>query len=282
MPAISLVVCVYQQRDLLERLLRVAAGSYDELVVTHDGPDVEGVKMVVEAVGGRFFEHPRVGSLEGQSPAAWGLASHDWILRLDADEFPSEEMLAWLKEFRRALKPPPDVSGYTCIWPMWDGRREVTRKISPGRIFLFDKQRVRFFGLIEQTPIPDGQYQALEMILHHQPRRKAYGLHNVLIRRQAHQWRTIIARSLLGKPTDLPCWRWDCEAWPPGLEQMRQHPGRTAVSRLVKGTLRGLREQWRCEKKLFVGAALANPLHHALICAELWRLQRLHPGKTNA
>jgi hypothetical protein len=276
MPAISLVVCLYQQRELLERLLRESVGCYDDLVVVHDGPDMTNVRAVVETAGGRFFEHPRVGSLEAQSPFTWAQAKHDWILRLDADEFPDAEMKAWLQEFRRAPEAPAGISGYTCIWPMWDGFKMVSKKWPAGRLFFFKKQRVRFFGLIEQVPIPDGQYAALEFILHHQPGRKSYGLYNVLVRKQAYHWRECIARSLLGKPTDLPCWRWIDEAWPIQWEQIRRRPLWTALKRLVKGTGAGLLDQWARERKLFPLAALANPVHHALICFEFRRLRRLY------
>jgi hypothetical protein len=39
MTQISLVVCLYKERDLLERLLQHAEGCYDDLVVVHDGPE---------------------------------------------------------------------------------------------------------------------------------------------------------------------------------------------------------------------------------------------------
>ena len=39
MPKICLVVCLYKERDLLERLLQHAEGCYDDLVVVHDGPE---------------------------------------------------------------------------------------------------------------------------------------------------------------------------------------------------------------------------------------------------
>lgn len=39
MPKISLVVCLYKERDLLERLLQNAEGCYDDLVVVHDGDE---------------------------------------------------------------------------------------------------------------------------------------------------------------------------------------------------------------------------------------------------
>ena len=39
MPRISLVVCVCDERELLQRLLQEAAGCYDELLVVHDGTE---------------------------------------------------------------------------------------------------------------------------------------------------------------------------------------------------------------------------------------------------
>jgi hypothetical protein len=47
--------------------------------------------------------------------------------------------------------------------------------------------------MVEQVPIADDKYQPLEMILHHQPLRKSYGLHNILLRKQAYHWRAVIA-----------------------------------------------------------------------------------------
>ena len=277
MPPLSLVVCLCRERDLLVRLLNQAAGCYDELVVVHDGPDTTNVREVTVAAGGRFFERSREFQQEPHWPFAWAEAKNEWILRLDADEFPGEAMKEWLKNFRRLPEPATGISGCTCIWPWWDGRREVTRKIAPGRMFLFHKQRVRFFGMAEQTPVPDGKMEPLDFILHHQPARKSYGLYNVLVRKQAYYWRERIASSLLGKPTDLPCWRWDDPAWPLVWEQIRQRPLWTAAKRLIKGTLSGWREQWRLEKKLFPLAAIANPIHHSLICFKHWQLRRKQP-----
>ncbi len=282
MPALSLVVCVYNERDLLERLFQKAEGCYDDLVVVHDGPDTHDVRGVVEAHHGRFIENVRCGSLEGQSPFAWAQARHDWILRLDADEFPGDEMKEWLRRFRTAPDPEPEISGFTCIWPLWNGRRTVSKKINGWRMFLFDRRRVRFFGLIEQGPIPDGRFEPTDLVLHHQPRRKSYGLHNVLVRKQAYHWRAIIARSLLGKPTDLPCWRWESEVWPPEWERIRRRPLRTALSCLFIQSLRSLRNHWRVDRRFYFGAVLNGALHHALICLEFWKLRRTLPqGKMN-
>jgi len=274
MPAISLVVCVHLQRDLLERLLRASRDCYDELIVLHDIPDVQNVRSVVEAAGGRFFERPPAFLQEPHWPFAWREAKHDWILRLDADEFPNEEIKDWMKKFRQSPEPPAGISGYTCIWPLWDGQRTVSKRWPAGRIFFFHKQRVRFFGMCEQGPIPDDRYEPLDLILHHQPKRKSYGAYNQLFRGQSQRGALHVARCLLGKPTDLVCWRWESETWPIHWEQIRQRPLWTAFKRVTRGFLFGLRDQWRTEKRLFPSAALTGPFHQVAICLEHWRLKR--------
>jgi hypothetical protein len=279
MPALTLVVCVHNQRDLLERLLQKAEGCYDDLVVVHDGPDETGIGVAVKAAGGRFFERPRAFQQEPHLPFAFGQTRHDWILHFDADEFPSEEMKKWLQEFRRAPEPPAEISGFTCIWPLWDGQRTVSKKWPAGRNFLFDRRKVRLFGMAEQAVVPDGQFRPVDLVLHHQPKRKSYGLCNILVRKQAYHWRRVIVQSLLGKPTDLPCWRWESENWPVEWERIRQHPLQTALRRLVMETLRDLRSQWRTERKLNLEAAVNAPIHHALICFEFRRLHSKMAGR---
>jgi hypothetical protein len=274
MPAISLVVCLYREGDLLARLLQHAAECYDDLVVVHDGQDTTGVREIVAAAGGRFFERPRAFQQEPHWPFAWEQAAHDWILRLDADEFPSEELKRWLHAFRRESEPAAEISGFTCIWPLWNGRRQVSKKWPAGRNFLFHRQRVRFFGMAEQTPVADRRYEVLDFVLHHQPLRRSHDLRNILARKQAYHWRAIIAQSLLGKPTNLPCWRWDSEEWPVGWEQIRRRPLWTAVKRLTLSPLRVLRDQWRTEGKFYPLAATIGPIHHALVCLKYGQLRR--------
>jgi hypothetical protein len=275
MPGISLVVCLHGERTLFERLLSRSVGCFDDLVAVHDGPDTAGLRAVVEGAGGQFFEEPRRCQQEPHWPMAWARAKHDWILRLDADEFPSNDLCEWLRRFREA-PDPPELSGYTCIWPLWSGVRTVSRRWPAGRSFLFHRQRVRFFGMAEQVPVADGTFSALSLVLHHQPLRKSFGIANVLFRRQAFQWRRVIAKSLLGRPTDLACWRWESPEWPPVWEAIRRRPIRTGLFRLLVTPLFAFRIQWREEGRIFPGAALNGSINHFLICLKYWSLRRQH------
>jgi len=274
-PAISLVVCLYHEGDLLKRLLERAAGCFDSFVVVHDGPDTTNVRAIVEAAGGQFFERPRAYQQEPHWPFAWGAAKHEWILRLDADEHPGPELREWLKNFRAAPEPPADVSGYTCIWPLWDGKRQVTSRWPDNRRFLFHRQRVRFFGMVEQVPVADGRWEALPLVLEHQPKRISYGLSYVFSRSHAANWRRVISESLLlDSPMQLAEWRWENRPWPGTWEQIRQRPVRTAFSRLFLAYPHALKSQWAKEGKPFPSAVLTPLLMHFLICFKYISLRR--------
>jgi hypothetical protein len=128
--------------------------------------------------------------------------------------------------------------------------------------------------MCEQSPVPDGRCEPLDLVLHHQPKRKSYGLGNILRRGQSRRGAWHIAKCLLGKPTDLVCWRWESAEWPAHWEQIRRRPLWTAVKRLIKQTPAALRDQWKTEHRLLPGAALSGPLHQALIAVEYARLRR--------
>jgi hypothetical protein len=277
MPSISLAVCIHNQANLLARLLKLADGCYDDLVVVHDGPENGGAEPTIHELvvkhGGQFFVGPRSFQQEPHWPFAWSRAQHDWILRLDADEVPSPELTEWLRAFRSAAEPDIEISGYTCIWPLWNGRRIVTNRWPANRIFLLHKQRVRFFGMAEQVPIADSCFESLQLILEHRPNRKSYGFSNLLLRRQAYRWRDVIARSLLGRPTDLTCWRWTSKEWPQIWEEIRERPLRTAIYRLFVWPLSTMRSMWQAERRIIWTAVVPAGIHQCLVALTYWRLR---------
>ena len=277
MPQLSLVVCVHQERDLLARLLEHTAGCYDDLVVVHDGPDDTDVRSLVESCGGRFFERARTYQHESHWAFAWQQARHDWILRWDADEFPSEELKDWLRAFRTQAEPPAEVSGFTCIWPLWDGKRARTTRW-PRRIFMINRQRVRHFGVSHQPPIPDGSFEPLPLILQHQPKHKNYGIRYTLARPKVRRWQDESARALLGKPTDVPCWRWDSPEWPNKWEQIRRRPLGTAVRRLFMSPIGNAREMIECGEFPWPSFLVSFPLQHWMTCMSYFRM-RMQNGK---
>lgn len=273
MPKLSLVVCLYHERDMLQRQLDCAEGCYDDLVVVHDGPDDTDVRSFVESRGGRFFEQPRYYDAGPHYPFGWTQARHDWILRWDADEFPSDELKEWLKAFRAQPEPPADVSGYTCILPLWDGKRARTSKW-PRRVALVHRERVRYFGMIHESVFADGRFVPLDLVLHHQPKRKCYGIRYTVVRAKVRRWQDESGRALLGKPTDLPCWRWDNPNWPEKWEQIRRRPLWTGLSRLVLSPIWNAREALQYGEFPRPSFLTFFPLQHWLTCMSYIRMRR--------
>jgi len=323
MPKLSLIICVFKERDLLERLLQKCDRYYDELIVLHDGPEEHfssglatgkyepewktpehlslctpgtphpalqrdfslhptdggipsgyremggqassgSVHEIVQKFGGRFFEGARCFHEEAHWSFLWWASSNDWILRLDADELPSEEMLAWLANFR-STPDPITGSSFFCIWPPWDGKKSRSNAWISNRIFLFNKWKAKHFGLAEQVPIMEPLPCPTQLVLHHWPKRKSYGYRNLLLRKQAYKWRLTIARSLLESPLHLPRWRWSTSEWPVVWKQLAEEPLWTALKRFIKFQIQFARICLKYRRFELIYAIPSAGIHHALI-----------------
>lgn len=273
---------------MLARLLQACCGCYDELIVVHAGPNktAPAVREIASYYHGHYLARPHLGYQEYHWPFAWSKAQYDWILRLDVDELPTPSMVEWLQRFRKSASSPKNVSIYTCIWPLWNGRKNLTSRWPRDRIFLFNRNTVRFFAIPEQTPIPDGTCVSIDVVLNHHPHRKSFGFYNVLVRHQAYIWRRIIARSLLRNPTDLPCWRWTEPSWPKGWRQLRSQPLLTGCKRLLKWPVETVGAMIRHGEFPFPGAVYNAGLNYFLLSIDIAflkfanRLNRFSKGPT--
>ena len=366
MPKVSLVVCLYKERDLLERLLEHSVGCFDDLVVVHDGPeeavsalettdngqqstDYPGsrdtrtplishppsgisyhcipryesgwkspeelslkepdappieiardyaelppdgpipsgyrlktgqpapgsIHELVEAYGGRFYEGPRCFQQEPHWPFAWWAAKHDWLLRLDADEFPSTQFKQWLLNF--TLGDTLETPGFLLKWPLWDGSHEIWKNTYPNRVALFMKHRVSMFGMVEQSPMPKaGCFQPLDYLLHHQPHRKSFGLANLLLREQAYRWRRVISSSLMLQPKCLPVWQYSSDHWSSHWEVMLSNPLAFGIKSLLRSPIRQAIDAIKQGSEFRLDAFLGTGMHQFLMAATIFAKRKYH------
>lgn len=228
-------------------------------------PRFGSIHGLVTSYGGRFFEGPRCFQQEPHWPFGWWAAKHDWILRLDADELPSKAMRIWTRAFRKKQATQKSISGFTAFWPLWDGRKNLPANLPSWRPFLINRRRVSFLGMAEQGPIPDLPWHTLNLTLHHRPRRKSFGLWNLLFRKQAYSWRKCIASSLLRPPQTLPLWRYYSSAWPVHWEKVRTNPWRTGAVRFFKSFYYDLVVRRRRGFDFVWEDTLATALHQLLL-----------------
>lgn len=273
MPKITLIVCVHGDREPLARLLDRSKECYDELLVIHDGQDFQDVRALVTQHCGRFIERPRAFSQEPHFPFVFGQASHDWILRLDSDEFPSADLRSWLMNFREGMEPTEDISGYQCIWPAWNGYRAITQGWPNKRTFLFHRNRIRWIGVYEHGLIAEGKLLKLPLILCHQPQGRSHGLRNILGKQRTGQGRGNTARALLGSPLEHPRWRYDDKRWPPIWEQIKDRPIVTGLWRLFVWPIRHALAMLLAGDLPRPSVFMHSGVFHATLCLEFWREQ---------
>jgi glycosyltransferase involved in cell wall biosynthesis len=137
-------VCVIT-RDEENNLPRCLASVKfaDEVVVLDSGSTDRTVELA-RAAGARVFVEPFRGwTLQKQR--AIELASHEWVLSLDADEEVSPELAAAIQE---ALAPGAGSDGYALARKTWYAGRFIEHSgwWPEWRVRLFDRRRGRFAG----------------------------------------------------------------------------------------------------------------------------------------
>ena len=111
---VSAVILAIDEDDLIEGCLSSVAWA-DERLVVLDSKRTDRTAALVQASGARVEE--RVWrSFQDQRNAALDLATHDWVLFVDADERVPPSLA---REVREVLKEPGDVAGF------WIPRRNV-------------------------------------------------------------------------------------------------------------------------------------------------------------
>ena len=90
MKKISATIITLNEEDKIRQCLESLQGVADEIVVV-DSLSTDNTKSICEEFGVRFIEQKWLGYSE-QKNLANDIASHDWILSIDADEVLSDEL----------------------------------------------------------------------------------------------------------------------------------------------------------------------------------------------
>lgn len=110
---ISVVIVIYNEEKMIERCLRSCADVVDEIIVIHDGPCTDRSLDICRQYTDKVLIGERIGEAEPHRVQTYELASNDWVLQLDGDEFLSDELRKQLP----ALISDPAVQGYDVLWP---------------------------------------------------------------------------------------------------------------------------------------------------------------------
>src|ERR1035437_9635147 len=122
---ISAILIVYNEEKLIERCLKSLEGAVDEIIVIHDGECKDNTLSIAGRFTDKIFIEPHKGVAELHEIRGLDYASYSWILKIDADEFLSEELRTNL----RVLISDENADAYAFIWPIWNGTSYITRDV---------------------------------------------------------------------------------------------------------------------------------------------------------
>ena len=166
-PRVSLAIITLNEAECIERCIRSCRELADEVVVVDSG-STDGTVEIARGLGARVEHHP-FDSFGPQKNRAVDLATGEWVLNLDADEWLSDGLR---REIGRSLAAAgPDDIGWTfprhnliCgAWPRFGGWRER------GKFRLWRRGAVRWAGSVHEwgEPLRPGRIGRLRAPLLH-------------------------------------------------------------------------------------------------------------------
>ncbi len=164
MPKISACLVIYNEEARIKKCIDSLIGAVDEIIVVHDGECCDNTLKICRDYNAKIFIRPHAGFMEAHLPFCFDLAQGDWLLRIDADEYLSPELRNNLK----ILVGDGDVSAYELLWPIWDGKKYLTKQW-PRKRCLFKKNKISFLGIPHYVINVEGKIKKCDFTIEHKP-----------------------------------------------------------------------------------------------------------------
>lgn len=170
-PKITFGIVAYHEETLIRRCLESIAPVADEIILIHDGPCTDKTLEIAQEFTDQIIVGERIGGSDPHRLQILEQARNDWIFMIDADEFLSPALRAYVQE------GSDEYTHYAALavhWPLWDGRRYVTHH--NWRTVLFDRRQCWAIGLHNFPIQPIGPVLRKPLVLEHKPAAPKAGL----------------------------------------------------------------------------------------------------------
>jgi glycosyltransferase involved in cell wall biosynthesis len=208
---ISVCIIAYNEEKVIKRCLNSIKDVVDEIIVVHDGDCLDKTLEICREYGAKIFIRPHYGAMEFHAPFCFKQAKGDWILRIDADEFLSEELRKGIIN----LTNKKDISAYEFLWPLWDGQRKLTINW-PHKLCLFQKESVSFLGIVHFLPEIKGKIKKSCLVLEHRPDYNNFTWR--IFKNKWLSWAKLQALMYLKKFEEVDKFNYKGDNWPPKIK----------------------------------------------------------------
>lgn len=164
---ISAIIITQNEERNIARCLRSLQGIADEVVVVDSG-STDGTEQLCRAAGCRFERHDWEGYAE-QKNYANSLATHPWILSIDADEALSPELAESLLTFKQQPDGGSNAYSMNRLTYFRDHAIRHCGWYPERKIRLFRKGAARWDGIVHEELLFEGKATPLRGDLLHYP-----------------------------------------------------------------------------------------------------------------
>ena len=166
MPRVTVTVITKNEAEALADALKSVSWA-DEVIVI-DAESTDSTVDIARRFTDRVYVRPWPGYIDQKNHAA-SLASHDWILSLDADERVTP---ALAEEIQSVMRTEPSAAGFRMPRvSFYFGKWIRTTDMYPDyQLRLYDRRRARFAGMyVHESVRADGSVDSLKNELEHHP-----------------------------------------------------------------------------------------------------------------
>lgn len=176
---ITAILVVHNEEKLVRRCLNSIKPCAAEIIVIHDGPCRDNSLKIAAEFSDQVLEGTKYGCMEAHLVDGLYMAKHDWILRLDADEYLSDELIAHMS--RLDLRET-SVTHFLARWREWkDG--VISKQNYTKKVVLFNKRHCVSIGLPHRTVSVSGDNMTLDGYLEHTPPHVMYGFRDLVVKK---------------------------------------------------------------------------------------------------
>jgi glycosyltransferase involved in cell wall biosynthesis len=164
MNKITACLIIYNEEAYIQKALDSLKTCVDEIIVVHDGPCDDRSLEIAKKYTDKVFIRKRYGIPEMHFKFAFSQAKHNWILKLDADEFLSKELQENLKNIINSKL----AFSYFFLWTDYNQKKDKVLS-NKGRYkpFLFYKLKMVSVGILHFTIISKGKSTKLDYHVYH-------------------------------------------------------------------------------------------------------------------
>ncbi|MBN2198077.1 glycosyltransferase [Candidatus Wolfebacteria bacterium] len=195
MKPITTILVVNNEEKLIRRCLESVKLISSEIIVIHDGKCVDNSLKIASEFTKKVFERNKYYCLEPHLVDALYMANHDWIMRLDTDEYLSPELIEHI------LKLDLENLPYTYFTANW--REHMVEQSEYSRkVLLFNRNHSLNIGIPHRAVEVSGDGLLLDGYLEHTPVHANFGFRDMLFKK-LKPFARVDARMRYAKPIKI-------------------------------------------------------------------------------